>query len=175
MSAPETNPELDDCNCCATVAEPPRDNRPGLPALAYRAGTWATFLARLKAALPTQAIADGGNAGARPLASLTTRDGDDAANALLDAAAVTCDLLAFYNERILNEGYLRTATERRSVLELARAIGYELSPGVAASTWLLTVKPCGTAMPLTPMTGVTISMARLIFTFSAESPSIVAS
>ena len=159
MNAPETNPELDDCNCCATVADPPRDNRPGLPALAYRAGTWATFLARLKAALPTQAITDGGNAGARPLASLTTRDGDDAANALLDAAAVTCDLLAFYNERILNEGYLRTATERRSVLELARAIGYELSPGVAASTWLaFTLEdPPATPTPIATPTEVALA------------------
>src|SRR6185436_19384489 len=32
--------------------------------------------------------------------------------------------------------YLRTATERRSVLELARLIGYELHPGVAASAAL---------------------------------------
>ena len=45
------------------------------------------------------------------------------------------DVLTFYQERIANEGYLRTATERRSMLELARAIGYELSPGVAASTY----------------------------------------
>ena len=45
-------------------------------------------------------------------------------------------MLTFYQERIANEGYLRTATERRSLLELARAIGYELRPGVAAATWL---------------------------------------
>ncbi|GJQ57325.1 MAG: hypothetical protein SCALA701_01260 [Candidatus Scalindua sp.] len=35
-----------------------------------------------------------------------------------------------------NEFYLRTATERLSVLELARLIGYELNPGVAANTYL---------------------------------------
>ena len=45
-------------------------------------------------------------------------------------------MLTFYQERIANEGFLRTATERRSVLELARAIGYELKPGVAASVYL---------------------------------------
>ena len=45
-------------------------------------------------------------------------------------------MLTFYQERIANEGYLRTAAERRSVLELARAIGYELNPGVAAGTFL---------------------------------------
>src|SRR5262249_39023523 len=35
-----------------------------------------------------------------------------------------------------NEGYLRTATERRSVLELARLVGYALRPGVAATVYL---------------------------------------
>ena len=62
---------------------------------------------------------------------------DDPAIALLDAWAVAGDVLTFYQERIANEGFLRTATERRSVLELARAIGYELNPGVAASTHLV--------------------------------------
>ena len=46
------------------------------------------------------------------------------------------DVLAFYQERIANEAFLRTATERRSVLELAALLGYELAPGVAADTWL---------------------------------------
>ena len=46
------------------------------------------------------------------------------------------DVLTFYQERIANEGFLRTALERRSLLELARLIGYELSPGVSASTYL---------------------------------------
>jgi len=45
-------------------------------------------------------------------------------------------VLTFYQERVANEGYLRTATERRSILELARLVGYELAPGVAASTFL---------------------------------------
>ena len=55
---------------------------------------------------------------------------------MLDAFAGTADVLTFYSERIANEAYLRTATERRSVLELARAIGYELAPGVAAGVLL---------------------------------------
>jgi predicted phage baseplate assembly protein len=71
-----------------------------------------------------------------PLRKLTTRSSDDATIALIDAWACTCDVLGFYGERILNEGYLTTALERRSVLELARAVGYEPSAGVAASTLL---------------------------------------
>ena len=55
---------------------------------------------------------------------------------LTDAWAAALDVLTFYQERIANESYLRTATERLSVLHLARLIGYELRPGVAASTSL---------------------------------------
>ncbi|MDH5543389.1 MAG: putative baseplate assembly protein [Nitrospinota bacterium] len=46
------------------------------------------------------------------------------------------DVLTFYQERFANEAFMKTASERRSALELARTIGYELNPGVAASTYL---------------------------------------
>jgi len=120
----------------ATTPAQPESNAPGLSALAYRAGTYASFYADMIARLHTQSIPSGPNAGTRPLAALTTRAADDPAIALLDACAVVCDVLTFYQERIANEAFLRTAIERRSVLELARAIGYELAPGVAASTYL---------------------------------------
>jgi predicted phage baseplate assembly protein len=125
------------CGCCeGPVHLPGTENRPGLPALRYRVSTHSGFLQRMLARLPTLAIASGTHEGIRPLKALTTRARDDAAMALLDAWAVVGDVLTFYQERIANEGFLRPATERRSVLELARTIGYELSPGVAAGTWL---------------------------------------
>jgi len=101
-------------------------NAPGLSAIAYRAGTHGQFKASLLAALSSRRELDG----------LTTRADDDPAIALLDGWAAVLDVLSFYQERIANESYLRTATERRSLLELARSIGYELRPGVAASTHL---------------------------------------
>lgn len=136
MSDPsDTTP--DNCGCCKPAPEPaPIDNRPGLPALAYRAGTHATFLRRMLNRIGRYVLPDGDFAGARPLAALSTRSSDDPAIALLDAGATVADILTFYQERIANEGFLRTATERRSLLELARAIGYELSPGVAAAAYL---------------------------------------
>jgi hypothetical protein len=70
------------------------------------------------------------------LLKLTTRANDDSSIALLDAWATVSDVLSFYQERIANEGFLRTATERRSILELARSVGYELRPGLAACTHL---------------------------------------
>jgi hypothetical protein len=70
------------------------------------------------------------------LAGLATHDVGDPSVALLDAWAVIGDVLSFYQERIANEGYLRTATERRSVLEQARLVGYRPQPGVASSVYL---------------------------------------
>jgi predicted phage baseplate assembly protein len=104
------------------------DNPPGQSAIAYRVGTHTlikqAMLARLAAAdLPA-------------LQALRTRDDDDFAIALLDAWATVADVLTFYQERIANESYLRTATERVSLLHRAALIGYRPRPGVAASAFL---------------------------------------
>lgn len=127
MSSADAN--LSDCGCCDGVAPlTPRDlyNRPGEYSLSYRVGTHGAFKSTMLGHL----------AGEFRLRSLGTRQDDDPSIALIDAWSVTLDVLAFYQERIANEGFLRTAAERRSVLELARAIGYELRPGVAAATHL---------------------------------------
>jgi hypothetical protein len=114
--------------CDTTPAAPEIRNRPGLSAIAYRVGTYATFVARLHAALS--------DARRPALLDLATRESEDLSIALLDAFATMADVLTFYQERIANESYLRTAIERRSVVEQTRLLGYELNPGVAASTWL---------------------------------------
>ena len=121
----------DGCGCGgAGQATLPLDttNRPGLPALSYRIGTHSAFFDAMIARLSSQDFP--------ALARLTTRELSDASIALLDGWALVGDVLTFYQERIANEGYLRTATERRSILELARLIGYKLRPGVAASVYL---------------------------------------
>jgi uncharacterized phage protein gp47/JayE len=131
------------CGCCEgtqLLTPMPTANRPGLAALAYRIGSHATFLKSMLArlsALTLEADVEAGRAApARPLDQLTIRDESDPAIAFLDAWATVADVLTFYQERIANEGYLRTATERRSILELARLVGYRLRPGVAASVFL---------------------------------------
>jgi predicted phage baseplate assembly protein len=125
------------CNCCRGAApSTPLElaNRPGLSALVYRIGTYASFFETMKTRLSSTDFAL--DSGALPLAGLTTRNSSDPAIALLDAWAIVADVLTFYQERIANEGYLRTATERKSVVELARLVGYALRPGVAASVYL---------------------------------------
>jgi hypothetical protein len=131
------------CGCCEGVEKLtplPTANRPGLDALRYRVGTHATFLETMLARLSSLCLGseDECNVGAGryPLQNLKTREGSDPAIALLDAWATVADVLSFYQERIANEGYLRTATERRSVLELARLVGYQPRPGIASSVYL---------------------------------------
>ncbi len=117
------------CGCGAIAGTPlPLYNRPGLDSLSYRVGTYADFRATMQNDLSDAALP--------ALAGLRTRESDDPAMALIDAWAVGIDVLSFYQERIANEGYLRTAIERRSVLELARLVDYRLRPGVAASVYL---------------------------------------
>src|SRR5215212_1695626 len=119
------------CGCCEGVeilTPATTGNRPGLDAIEYRAGTHGTFLETMKARLAGSEFSS--------IAGLKTRNTSDPSMALLDAWATVGDVLTFHQERIANEGYLRTATERRSVLELARLVGYALRPGVAASVYL---------------------------------------
>jgi len=129
------------CGCGGDARVAGADNRPGLPALRYRTGTHGRFLAAMRARLPTLEIEVPAVAGQppqqlRPLQALTTRDPADPALALLDAWASVADVLTFYQERIANEGYVRTATERRSLVELSRLVGYAPRPGVSASVHL---------------------------------------
>ena len=136
---------LNDCGCCVGVrAETPQSaaNLPGQSAIAYRAGQFSQFKASMLARLST----------ADTPRNLRTRDDDDFSIALLDAWASLLDVLTFYQERIANECFMRTATERRSILELARLIGYELRPGVSATADLaFTLEESAAAPDLVPM------------------------
>ncbi|CAE6484244.1 putative baseplate assembly protein [Nitrosomonas nitrosa] len=121
----------DACGCCEGInLQSPVElyNRPGLTVIAYRIGTHHQILASLQARLSFKALP--------ALVKLRTRDRDDFSIALLDAYACMADVLSFYQERLANESYLRTAGERLSLSALARLIGYRLKPGIAAETYL---------------------------------------
>lgn len=141
-----------DCGCCAGADRPPsvRFNAPGLPTIDYRIGRYGEFRGALLAHLSSTAYP--------ALGRLRTRADDDFSIAFCDAAAVMLDVLAFYQERIANEAYLRTSVERRSVLELARLIGYQPSPGVAASTYLAFMLEDAPGMPSLAARPVTIAV-----------------
>lgn len=135
------------CGCCAgTSVQTPQlqTNLPGQSALVYRAGTWASFMQSMLARLSSSDYP--------ALAGLKTRDDDDFTIAFLDATAVVLDILTFYQERLANESYLGTATQLRSLIELSRLIGYQPSPGVAASVYLAFTLKAAPGQPTDPTT-----------------------
>jgi len=113
------------CGCCqppALLTPLPIYNRPGLSAVAYRIGTYASFReAMLEAIAQTP-----------ELAGLGTRRDDDYSITFLDLWAAVADVLTFYQERYANEVFLRTAQQPQSLRRLAGLLGYDPRPGVAA-------------------------------------------
>ena len=109
-----SNPTGAPCECSACkgaeeITPVAHANAPGLSTLAWRVGTHGQYNESRLTAIGRQPA----------LARLTTRADDDSTVALMDAWAASLDVLAFYQERYANENYLRTATERRSIVELA--------------------------------------------------------
>ncbi|MBL9007073.1 MAG: putative baseplate assembly protein [Myxococcales bacterium] len=112
-------------------------NRAGQPSLNYRILRYESSRQNMLKRLHRLQLPDGPFAGTRPFAKLSTRQSSDPTLALLDAWALLIDVLSFYQERIANEGFLRTASEELSIVELLRTIGYPLRPSIAASTYVL--------------------------------------
>ncbi len=119
----------DVCGCCepGAPATPLRvENRPALAAIAYRIGTFASFRHAM-----LQEIAR-----TPELASLGTRQSQDYVITFFELWAAVADILTFYQERYVNEAFLRTSQQRESVGRLARLLDYHLGPGAAALTYL---------------------------------------
>src|SRR5271157_2033982 len=113
------------CACCAPDAPPTPitlANRPGLSAIAYRIGTYASFRQSMLDAI----------ARTPELANLTTRNSDDYSITFMELWAALLDVLTFYQERYANEVFLRTAQQAPSLRRLARLLDYSPRPGVAA-------------------------------------------
>ncbi len=107
-------------------------NPPGLSQIDYRAGRFADFRQALLRSIPgEQAIGDW-----RPAAG-------DLGLQVLEWWAYLADVLTFYNERIANESYLRTATRPESVADLVALLGYEPAPGMAATGLLAAIRKAG--------------------------------
>lgn len=122
---------LNDCGCCEGVTDKTPQkihNRPSLNVIAYRIGKYDDFKVTMLSRLSSSKFLN--------LDALRTRNDRDFSIALIDAWSIIADVLTFYDQYIANERYLRTATERLSIFELARLIGYKPHPGVAASTLL---------------------------------------
>jgi hypothetical protein len=117
------------CGCCEPAAPLTPElvsNRLGLPRIAYRVGTFSSFReSMIERAARKAALRD-----------WTARSHDDYGVALLELWAYVADVLTFYEERVANESFIRTAALRDSVLKLAALLGYRPAPGIAASARL---------------------------------------
>jgi hypothetical protein len=97
-------------------------NPPGRDQLDYRVGDFLTFRRALLAARATERVLLNWRPGART----------DLALQLVEWWAYLADVLTFYNERVANESYLRTADLPTSVQGLVRILGYRPRPGIGA-------------------------------------------
>lgn len=121
-----------------TVTPETISNRPALSAIQYRVGTYGSFRrSMLEQIARWERDADAaGEPDIRPLQGWTTRASDDFGIAFLEMWAYLGDILTFYQERIANEAFLRTAVQEESTAFLVSLIGYRPSPGKAAAAYL---------------------------------------
>ncbi|MDQ6867039.1 MAG: baseplate J/gp47 family protein [Pseudomonadota bacterium] len=125
---------------CGTVVHPAVVfNPPSLDVIAYRAGDYTAFRHALLQALEgehelTQRIDDGVRQIWRPS---VTRDlilqTSDLALQMMEWWAYLADVLTFYNERVANQAYLRTADLPESVNRLIQILGYRPRPALGAT------------------------------------------
>lgn len=115
----------------------PLDNRAGLDALRYRVGNFGSFRRTMLRNIPRVQVEADGRKVEAPLRSWSARDSDDYGIALIELWAYVADILTFYQERIANEAFIRTAQHRDSLVRLANLLDYKPASGVAASVYLV--------------------------------------
>src|SRR5258708_6697103 len=98
-----------------------RDNR---QVIDYLARDYASFRKALINLIPAK------------LPEWTDRSEADFGIVLIELFAYMADILSYYQDRIANEAFLKTAQERRSVIEHLNLIGYELQGAAPASARL---------------------------------------
>jgi hypothetical protein len=101
-------------------------NVPGLATLDYRVGDFTSFRNALLQSL----------AGEIELANWKPSSTSDLALQMIEWWAYLADILTFYNQRIANQDYLRTADLDASVRNLVGILGYRPTPGIGATATL---------------------------------------
>ncbi len=103
----------------------------GLPPLPYRTGDFAA----LRKAMLAQVAAPDLLAGLpNPFAAWRPGNDGDFHTLFIELWAYLGDVLTFYQERIANEAYVPTATQRDALVRLAQLVDYAAAPGAAAET-----------------------------------------
>jgi Baseplate J-like protein len=126
--------------CPCETAQDPRvvTNQPGLSTIAYRVDDFSGFRRALQRPLDGEVA----------LAGWHPAPGDLGLQ-VLEWWAYLADILTFYNERIANEDYLRTAELPTSVTGLVALLGYQPRPAIAATGQLAAIR--SNARPTEPV------------------------
>ena len=111
------------CPCDSFVHPQVISNQPEKTAIAYRTGDYVSFREALLRGRPGEAELTNWRPGAT----------GDLAVQMIEWWAYLADILTFYNERIANQDYLRTADLPESVQRLIRILGYRPRPGIGAT------------------------------------------
>ncbi len=113
----------DSFDCREPVPVPPPE--PELTvAIDYLAKDYAGFRQTLLDFIPTR------------LPAWTERSEADIGIMLLELFSATADTLSYMQDRVANEAFLSSATQRRSVAGHLALIGYQMDEGASAHTWL---------------------------------------
>ena len=124
------------CPCTGFVHPTPVYNPPGLTAIAYRWGDYASVrYALLQPRDGETELSEATDAGRVPVwrPGAAGEPGlQDLALQIMEWFAYLADLLTFYNERIASQAYLRTADLPESLTRLIQLLGYRPRPGIGA-------------------------------------------
>jgi hypothetical protein len=61
----------------------------------------------------------------------------DAGVMMIELSAYVADILSYYNDRVANEVYLPTATQRKSIIDVSKQLGYKLKNAKPSATELV--------------------------------------
>lgn len=111
------------CPCGGLQVPLTISNPPGRDRISYRVGDYISFREALLRPRP----------GETELTNWRPGASGDLAVQMVEWWAYLADILTFYNERIANEDYLRTAELPESVKRLILLLGYRPRPGIGAS------------------------------------------
>lgn len=116
-------------------------NSPGLSAIRYRIGTFTTFRRAMLDDVPLVKVpkdtrVEPPRDRPNPFAKWHEGMQGDYHTTLIELWAYLADVLTFYQERIANEAFVSTATQRDSLRRLVELIGYRPQPGSAATALL---------------------------------------
>jgi predicted phage baseplate assembly protein len=107
----------------------------GLPPVGYRIGTFASFRAAMLARVADPSLFRL-DATPNPFAGWKAGTDGDFETLFIELWAYLADVLTFYQERIANEAYLPTASERDALVRIAQLVDYAAAPGAAAETFV---------------------------------------